>query len=338
MVDYRLQTTWRIEAPLADVYAAIHDSLAWPAWWSAVKKVEQLEAGDAAGIGNLRRYAWQGKLPYRLSFDVRTTRIEAPVAIEGVAHGDLEGVGRWYFSRRGGVSIVRYEWHVHSTRRWMNLVSPLARALFIRNHVEVMAQGGASLARRLGATLVAEETVDLMAAGGPLPVAPGRLRERGRVDPKLAVLVGLGAGVIATVVQMALWWLAAMPVAETLVRDARLTAALLMGPGVLQATSKLPSTLPWALQWDILLVATLIHFALSIIYALIPSHFAARLRFRPALLIGAFYGLAIYVVNLYGFTVLFPWFAAARNWPTLLAHLVFGASLAGGCQLFSARR
>ena len=28
---------------------------------------------------------------------------------------------------------------------------------------------------------------------------------------------------------------------------------------------------------------------------------------------GAFYGLAIYVVNLYGFTLLFPWFAMTRE-------------------------
>lgn len=327
MVDYRLQTTWRIEAPLADVYAAIHDSLSWPVWWSVVKKVEQLEAGDAAGIGNLRRYAWQGKLPYRLSFNVCTTRIEALIAIEGAVHDDLEGVGRWYFSRRGKVSIVRYEWNVRSTRWRMTLVSPLARSIY---NARIMAQGGECLVRRLGAPPVAQGTVDLMARNVSIPAVAGGWRERGRIDPKLAVLVGIGAGVIATVSQMAMWQLAAMPIAETLARDARLTAAMLMGPGVLPP----PATLPF----EILLVATLIHFVLSIAYALLPSHFAARLRFWPALAVGALYGLAIYVVNLYGFTALFPWFAEARNWPTLLAHLVFGASLAGGCQLFSARR
>lgn len=183
---------------------------------------------------------------------------------------------------------------------------------------------------RIAAPLVAQETVDLMADRVSMPAVAGGWRERGRVDPKLAVLVGIGAGTIATLAQVAMWQLTAVPVAETLVRDARLTAAMLMGPGVLPP----PATLPL----DVLLVATLIHFALSIAYALLPSHFAPRLRFWPALALGALYGLAIYVINLYGFTALFPWFAETRNGVTLAAHLVFGASLAGGCQLFSASR
>lgn len=329
MADYRLQTTWRIEAPLADVYAAIQDSLSWPAWWPAVRSVEQIAAGDAAGIRNVRRYSWQGGLPYRLSFDVRTTRIAPLMVIEGVVQGDLEGLGRWYFSQRGKVSIVRHEWHVRGNCWWMNLLAPLARPMFIRNHVRIMAQGGESLARQLGSSLVAEETIDLTGKRGAVPVVAGRGREGGRIDPELALWVGLAAGVIATVVQIVLWWLASVPVAETLSRDARMTAAMLLGPAVLQ---------PRALSWEILLVATLIHFALSVAYALLPSHVAGRLRFRPALVIGAGYGLVIYGVNLYGVAVLFPWFAETRDWVTLVTHLVFGASLMGGCQLGSGRR
>jgi hypothetical protein len=35
----------------------------------------------------------------------------------------------------------------------------------------------------------------------------------------------------------------------------------------------------------------------------------------------------IYAVNFYGFTVLFSWFAEARNWITILAHAIFGLTL-----------
>ena len=82
------------------------------------------------------------------------------------------------------------------------------------------------------------------------------------------------------------------------------------------------------------MVATLIHFTLSVVYALIPVHLADRLRTGPALFAGALYGLAIYGVNLYGFTMLFPWFAVSRDGATLVAHLVFGVALVGGCRLF----
>lgn len=326
MAEYRLLTIWRIEAPLEEVYAAIHNSLRWPEWWPGAEKVEQVAAGDTEGIGSVRRYAWQGQLPYQVVFEVRTTRIEKLVAIEGTARGDLEGVGRWQFSREAGVSVVRYEWHVRSNRWWMNLTAPVARSMFIRNHGLLMAQGGEGLARRLGAPLVGQETIDLMADNVPPEAAPGRWRELGRIDPEMALVVGLGAGVITVVAQLALWWLAEMPLPATLFRDARLTAALVMGTGVLP-----PPSTP---RWDILLVATLIHFALSVAYALIPAHLAGRLRRWPALLAGALYGLAIYGVNLYGFTLIFPWFAVARDWVTLLTHLVFGLALAGGCRLY----
>lgn len=193
----------------------------------------------------------------------------------------------------------------------------------LRGHREFPA-----LARLLKAPLAAREHIDLMAAAVTPAVARGRQRQRGRIDPSLALLAGLGAGVTATAVQLVLWWLAAMPVLETLLRDARLTAAMVLGSSVLAP----PSTAPWT----ILVVATLIHFALSFVYALIPTHFAGRLRAAPALLAGALYGLGIYVVNMYGFTWLFPWFGMVRDWVTLLTHLVFGVMLVVGCRLFAA--
>ena len=73
--------------------------------------------------------------------------------------------------------------------------------------------------------------------------------------------------------------------------------------------------------------ATLIHFALSIIYAALLAPLAARLTLIPSLLAGAGFGGALYLVNLYGFTAIFPWFAQARGWITLVAHLVFGLSV-----------
>lgn len=186
-----------------------------------------------------------------------------------------------------------------------------------------MRQGAEGLARLLGAPLVGQERIDLMAETAP----PRPVHTRWRIAPVMVLVVGLGAGVIAKVAQLALWWLAGMPLPETLFRDARLTAALVMGPAVLP-----PPSTP---QPDILLVATLIHFALSVVYALIPAHLAGRLRTGQALFAGALYGLAIYGVNLYGFTLLFPWFAVTRKWVTLVAQLVFGVALAGGCRLFA---
>lgn len=201
MAEYRLLTIWRIEAPLREVYAAIHNSMHWPEWWPSVRKVENIADGDGNGINSIRRYAWQGKLPYRVVFDVRATRIEALVAIEGTARGDLEGHGHWRFSRQGKISVVHYEWHVRSKRWWMNLVAPVARSMFIHNHTQIMDQGGKALARLLKAPLVGQEHIDLMAKAATPAIVRRSSRERGRIDPVMALIVGIGAGVIGTVIQ-----------------------------------------------------------------------------------------------------------------------------------------
>ncbi|MDN0077483.1 hypothetical protein QU481_21910 [Crenobacter sp. SG2303] len=140
-----------------------------------------------------------------------------------------------------------------------------------------------------------------------------------------AVLVGITAGTLATVAQLLLWWLEGTPVLATLLRDARLTAAILLGRDALAPQPGWP--------WRVLLVATLIHFALSVGYAALALAIAGRLHRRMVLLGGALYGLGIYAVNLYGFTALFPWFVVSRGAVTLLAHLVFGIVTLGGAWL-----
>lgn len=171
VAEYHLLTIWRIEAPLEEVYAAIHNSPRWPDWWAGVLKVEEVAAGDANGINSVLRYVWQGRLPYRMVFEVRATRIEKCLAIEGAVQGDLEGVGRWHFSNEGEVSVVRYEWHVRSTRWWMNLIAPFARSMFIRNHGILMRQGAEGLARQLHAPLVNQENIDLIVETAPSTAA-----------------------------------------------------------------------------------------------------------------------------------------------------------------------
>lgn len=336
MVEFRLLSIWHIKAPLEDVYAAIRDLLSWPDWWPGVREVALVKAGDGNGIDSVWHASWQGQLPYRIQFDVRATRIEELVAIEGTAHGDLEGGGEWHFSRWGPVSVVRCEWHVRSNRWWMNLVAPLARGMFIRNHGRIMAQGGAALARRLHSPLMGQENIDLLAAdAGSEARWWWRWRDGGRIDLAAVLAAGLGAGVIATAAQLAMWWLAGMPLMETLFRDARLTAALLLGTGILAPASTAPADiLRWQIpSWNILVLATSIHFALSVAYAWVAARLTAHLRTGPALAVGALYGLAIYGVNLYGLTLLFPWFEVTRGGLTLATHLVFGVALAEGCRL-----
>ncbi|AXK40265.1 SRPBCC family protein [Crenobacter cavernae] len=151
MSEYRLTSLWRIAAPLEAVWDAIYDSAAWPVWWKGVECVVDIEKGDASGLGARQRLTWKSVLPYRLTFETRVTRVEPLRLLEGRVEGELEGVGRWHFSHEDGVTVVRYDWQVRTTRPWMNWLAPLARPLFEWNHDAVMREGGQGLARLLDA-------------------------------------------------------------------------------------------------------------------------------------------------------------------------------------------
>ncbi|MGN3974833.1 hypothetical protein [Tsuneonella sp. SYSU-LHT278] len=102
----------------------------------------------------------------------------------------------------------------------------------------------------------------------------------------------------------------------------RMMGAIVLG------TSVLPP--PATFDAGIFTVGMLVHFALSAVLGVIFGFIARRMTVSTGALVGlgALFGLAVYLVNFYGFTTIFPWFEMARNWITIVSHLVFGAVLA----------
>ena len=96
----------------------------------------------------------------------------------------------------------------------------------------------------------------------------------------------------------------------------RLTAAIVLGDRVLSPSAPiLPS---------VMMVGLIVHVVLSILYGLTISALVHRTSLATASLLGSIAGLGLYVLNFYVFTSVFPWFATARTWVTVLVHLVFG--------------
>jgi hypothetical protein len=155
VAEYRFLTTWLLEAERERVWDAIYESERWPEWWDGVLQADKLEEGDEDGVGQYGRYVWQSRLPYKLEFFVRTTNVEKPYLLEGDATGELAGIGRWRLLEQDGITAVLYEWNVHTTRAWMNLLAPIGRPIFAVNHNYVMRNGGRGLAKLLGAPLLA---------------------------------------------------------------------------------------------------------------------------------------------------------------------------------------
>lgn len=132
----------------------------------------------------------------------------------------------------------------------------------------------------------------------------------------VTILAGVIAGILATLTQVLLWLIFTDDFPAILFRDARLTAALVLGKSVLPP--------PATFDVGVILTATLIHFILSIAYAAVLATLVAQFNAAASFLVGVGFGVALYMVNLYGFTAIFPWFAQARGWIALIAHGVFG--------------
>jgi uncharacterized protein YndB with AHSA1/START domain len=147
---FNLVTDWTFDTPTDAVWNALIAPDDWPLWWRAVTKVERLIEGDNNGIGAVRRLTLRTALPYTLSFEMRTTRVEPKTLIEGRAEGELVGLGRWTLAGDGaGRTKVRYEWIVEVGKPWMRALAPVLRPMFAWNHGVVMRWGYEGLKRKL---------------------------------------------------------------------------------------------------------------------------------------------------------------------------------------------
>ena len=157
MASYAFLTTWLLDSPREPVWEAIYDQASWPRWWRGVERAEEVRAGEGDGVGTVARMTWKSLLPYRVEFEVTTTRVEPFHLMEGDAVGELTGVGRWRLYEHESHTAVLYEWNVATTRAWMNRLAPLLRPAFEWNHDWVMAHGGEGISRLLGCRLLAAD-------------------------------------------------------------------------------------------------------------------------------------------------------------------------------------
>lgn len=98
----------------------------------------------------------------------------------------------------------------------------------------------------------------------------------------------------------------------------RYLASILLGDAVLPP--------PAGFDLTAVLLGLLVHLVLSLLYGAILALIIHRWGLIVGLLGGALFGLAIYAINIFTFTLLFDWFYLLRSWPILLAHVLFGAT------------
>ena len=166
MAEYHFVTTWRLAAPIEQVWAAIVDYQSWPSWWASIASAKQIAPGDRNGTGEIADITFRTRLPYRVRFMITTTKMQPPFQLDGRAAGELEGEGRWRLTSENGGTTVQYYWDVRTTRWWMNLLAPVLRPAFEWNHDQVMAAGGRGLRRHLSGKTALDRPAAAVQPGG----------------------------------------------------------------------------------------------------------------------------------------------------------------------------
>lgn len=145
-------------------------------------------------------------------------------------------------------------------------------------------------------------------------MATSALTVRPSIDWSSAIWSGIIAGAVFMMLEMVM---VPLFIGGSPWGPPRMIAAIGMGKGVLPP--------PDTFALVPIMVAMAIHFMLAIVLAVVLALFINRLKLGTAALAGAIFGLAVYLINFYGFTALFPWFEMARNWVSIFAHMMFGA-------------
>ncbi len=145
-----------------------------------------------------------------------------------------------------------------------------------------------------------------------------RTEVRHLMDWKAAVIAGLIAGAIFLLVLLVAYPLVTGGTPWTVFR---FMGAIILGESVLPP--------PTTFDAGVVVTAVLLHFILSVIYTLVLAFIVHRWGILVTVIGGALFGLALYLINFFTFTMFFPWFYPARAWPFSVVHILFGA-IAGG--------
>jgi uncharacterized membrane protein YagU involved in acid resistance len=144
-------------------------------------------------------------------------------------------------------------------------------------------------------------------------------RGAGAIDWSAAVWGGVVAGIVFMMIEMLM-----MPMfgfAPSMWAPTRMIGAIGMGKDVLPP--------PATFDLGVVMVAMMIHFATSILFAIVVAFIIRGLGMGAAIGVGIVAALLLYVFVFYLMTAgPWPWFANARNWVNIFAHIVFGGMVA----------
>lgn len=148
--DYHFVTRWELPGTCEEVYDVLRDPLDLSRWWPSVYlEVQEVEPGDESGVGKVVELLTKGKLPYKLEWHFKVTRVEHPRGFSLEAWGDFVGRGEWTFTQNGHMVSVVYDWKIRADKPLLRRLSFLLKPVFSANHRWAMDQGEICIRREL---------------------------------------------------------------------------------------------------------------------------------------------------------------------------------------------
>ncbi len=182
---YHFITHWRVPGTVEEVSGILGDAPDLPRWWPSVYlAIEELESGDANGVGRVVSLYTKGWLPYTLKWQFRVTEANLPHGFSIEAWGDFVGRGIWTFEQDGSDALITYDWEIAAEKALLRRLSFLMKPVFAKNHEWAMRMGEQSLRLELERRHAVSE-VERSAV--PLPPGP--------IKFPLRKILGLGGAV-----------------------------------------------------------------------------------------------------------------------------------------------
>lgn len=160
---YHFVTTYRLTGEATRVWDVLRDVEGWARWWPGLESVRLIRAPNGReGVGAVHRYVVRARLGYRFAYETEVTAIEPMRYVDAVARGELAGRGRVAMEPPAGEDVtVWIAWLVETPKRWMRVLSPIARPAFAWNHHRLMNGFGTGLGSASGVLLVSTEHAEL---------------------------------------------------------------------------------------------------------------------------------------------------------------------------------
>jgi hypothetical protein len=175
---YRFLTRWRVESTVGEISEILSNAPDLSRWWPSVYlDVQELESGDARGVGKVVSLYTKGWLPYTLRWQFRVTGSNFPHGFALKASGDFIGPGVWTFRQDGEHVDISYLWEVTADKPLLRRLSWLFKPIFAANHHWAMQRGYESLVLELARRRATSAEERAQVPPPPRPTFKRRLRQ-----------------------------------------------------------------------------------------------------------------------------------------------------------------